>query len=77
MDIVIYMREEDFRHKTDPGVYAYWSMGRVPKNFETLDKIYIAVQDKPKNCAVMGFVVCDMFNPNDLNGETLEWDGAT
>jgi len=72
MDIVLYMNEEDFHHKTHHlGVY-YWSMGRVPKNFTEEDKIYIASKGK-----VQGYVECLEFNLGDLHGETLVWDAET
>ena len=80
MDIVLYMREEDFYHKTDFGTF-FWSMGRVPKKFVEGDKVYIAVKlskgvlGSPEECRVMGFVVCTEFNPEDLNGETIVWEG--
>ena len=77
MDVVIYMREKDFNHKTDKDVYAYWSMGRVPKNFKAGERIYIAVRLEDEECFVRGFVVCNIFDPDDLGGETLQWDGYT
>ena len=75
MDIVICMNQKDFVHKTEKGVTAYWSMGRPPKDFEEGDKIYIVI--KYVGFAVTGYVVCKEFNPNDINGETVIWDGDT
>lgn len=85
MDIVIYMNEEDFKHKTglpckeDPEegpITAYWSMGRIPINFnktdEDDDRIYLACKG-----FVMGSVECEEFNPEDINGETIVWDSGT
>ena len=70
-DIVIYMNSNDFLHKTSDGIY-YWSMGRAPKTFTEEDKIFFAT-----NKHVMGFVDCGEFNPEDIGGETLVWDGDT
>ena len=76
MDIVIYMREEDYIHKTYDGTY-FWSMGRVPKNFKEGERIYIVAKHSGTDCGVQGFVVCDEFNSDDLNGETLVWKGLS
>ena len=71
-DIVICMREEDFLHKTDTEMYhCYWSMGRAPRYFTENNKIFIVT-----NKRIVGFVECEEFNPEDLNGETLVWDGG-
>ena len=79
MDIVIYMREEDFRHKTDEVSYLFWSMGRAPKNFKIGEKIYFACAfgGNMENCSVVGYVICEEFNPGDLGGETLVWYGGS
>ena len=74
MDIVIYMQEKDYLHKTYDGTY-FWSMGRVPKNFKEGEGIYIVSKYLGEGCGVQGFVVCDEFNSDDLNGETLVWEG--
>ena len=81
MDIVIYMSEEDFFHKTgmwskedgEAGlIYAFWSMGRIPKYFTENDKIFLAMKGH-----IMGYVECEEFNPEDINGETLVWESET
>jgi len=79
MDIVIYMNEEDFKHKTgqpckqDPEggiIYAFWSMGRIPKDFNPdNDLIWFACKG-----LVQGSVKCDEFCPEDINGKTLNWN---
>lgn len=71
MDIVIYMNEEDFKHKTDTFTYdCYWTMKRFPKRFTEHDKIFIAAKG-----VVQGFVECMAFNPTIEEAETLVWDG--
>ena len=77
MDIVIYMKIEDWRHKTEIDITAFWSMGRAPKNFKAGERIFIAIMPKGKECRIAGFVVCEEFRPEDLNGETLIWLGAS
>ena len=85
MDIVIYMNEEDFLHKTgcpskqqpegfgEGGpITAFWSMGRIPKYFTENDKIFLAMKGH-----IMGYVECEEFNPEDINGETIVWDSET
>ena len=81
MDIVIYMKYQDYLHKTgqpseidDEGgrIIAYWSMGRVPKNFSEGERIWFVVEGR-----VRGSVVCEEFNSEDLGGETLVWDSDT
>jgi len=82
MDIVIYMNEEDFRHKTDSEMYhCYWSMGRIPKQFnwtieladkEKEDVVYFACKG-----FVRGLVRLEEFNPADIGGETIVWDGVS
>ena len=54
MDIVIYMNEEDFKHKTSDGIYAYWSMGRVPTDkrddpFTELSRIHLAAKEEKED----------------------------
>jgi len=71
-DIVIYMNPRDFGHKTADCISAYWSMGRAPKFFSSDNKIWIAA----KGC-IQGYVECEFFDPEDLGGETLEWNGDT
>ena len=71
MDIVIYMNKEDFNHKTDVEMYdCYWSMTRIPRKFTEDDKIYFAMGGE-----VRGYVECTEFNPEDIGGETIMWDG--
>ena len=70
-DIVIYMNEEDFHHKTSPGVLAYWEMRRAPQFFTENNKIFIACKGN-----VMGFVECDEFDP-EFDAETLRWEADT
>lgn len=81
MDIVIYMNEEDFLHKTGAlsevdgesgAITAFWSMGRIPRYFTEDDKIFLAMKGH-----VMGYVECEEFNPEDINGETIVWDSDT
>ena len=73
MDIVIYMNPKDFIHKTMHAITAYWSMGRVPRNFNgDKDRIYLATCGE-----VHGSMQCEEFNPEDLNGETIVWDSRT
>lgn len=81
MDIVIYMNEEDFKHKTglpckeDPeggSICAFWSMGRIPKHFTEDDKIFLAMKGH-----IMGYVECEEFNPEDVGGETVVWESDT
>ena len=81
MDIVLYMNYEDYCHKTgqysevdgeEGRIEAYWSMGRVPKNFKEGEKIWIACEGKVRGC-----VICEEFNPEDLYGETIVWDSDT
>ncbi|GAF83453.1 unnamed protein product [marine sediment metagenome] len=78
MDIVIYMNEADFGHKTSlPVITAYWSMGRVPSNerespFKEGDRIFMAAKGE-----VRGSVECLEFNREDINGETIVWDSDT
>lgn len=75
MDIVIYMNEEDFLHKTTgsyktrDNITAFWSMGRIPKKFSEDEKIFIAMKGH-----VMGYVECEEFNPEDIGGETVVWE---
>ena len=84
MDIVIYMNEEDFKHKTglpckeDPEegpITAFWEMKRIPVNFnktdEDDDRIFLA-----RKGFVVGSVQCEEFNPEE-GGETLVWDSST
>lgn len=73
MDIVIYMNKKDFNHKTDVEMYdCYWSMLRIPRLFTEDDRIYFAANGK-----VQGYVECNEFNPDDVGGETIMWDGET
>ena len=88
MDIVIYMNEDDFKHKTgqpskqDPEsgpITAYWEMKRPPRHFcltdECDDRIYLACKG-----FVRGSVQCDEFYPDEEKGwkeETLVWDSRT
>ena len=73
MDIVIYMNEKDFLHKTDPEIYeCYWEMKRFPKNFSWNDNIFFAMKGH-----VMGYVECIEFNPTKEMAETLVWDGSS
>lgn len=84
MDIVIYMNEEDFKHKTgqrskyddeEGPITAYWSMSRAPKHFnqtdEDEDRIFLA-----RKGFVRGSVQCEEFAPWDT-GETIMWDSRT
>lgn len=87
MDIVLYMKDEDFKHKTgqlssidneEGQITAFWSMGRAPKNFSVGDKIWIATMAVGLGIVrVRGYVVCEEFNPADLGGETIVWDSDT
>ena len=61
MDIVLYMNEEDFGHKTRHIGEYYWSMGRAPKNFSEEDRIYIACKGE-----VRGYAECLEFNSDDF-----------
>ena len=78
MDIVIYMSKEDFLHKTSgsyktrDNITAFWSMGRIPRNFTEDDKIFLAMKGH-----IMGYVECEEFNHEDVNGETIVWDSDT
>jgi len=73
MDIVIYMNQKDFLHKTDHEVYScFWEMKRFPKNFSWNDNIFIATKGY-----VMGYVECLAFNPTEEEAETLVWDGES
>ena len=85
MDIVIYMNEGDFNHKTgqlsridneEGPITAYWSMKRIPKYFNQKDEdddiIWLACKGM-----VRGSVKCEEFNPDDLGGETIVWDSKT
>lgn len=81
MDIVIYMNEQDFLHKTGAfstidgesgAITAFWSMGRIPKKFTEDDKIFLAARKH-----ILGYVECEEFNPEDINGETVVWDSQT
>lgn len=54
MDIVIYMNEQDFLHKTgapssidgESGpISAFWSMGRIPRKFTRDDKYSLQRKD--------------------------------
>ena len=85
MDIVIYMNEEDFKHKTgqpskhddeEGPITAFWSMMRVPINFnktdEDDDRIFLACKG-----FVRGSAQCEEFRPEDLGGETIVWDSRT
>ena len=79
MNIVIYMNEEDFKHKTgqpckeDPEggpIIAFWSMMRIPKHFNPDGGgVYFACKG-----AVRGVVSLDEFNPEDVGGDTMVWD---
>ena len=70
-DIVICMREEDFKHKFHEDAYGcYWSMGRIPKFFTENNKVFIVVKNQ-----IIGYVTPLEFNPEDINGETIVWDG--
>ena len=72
-DIVICMREADFLHKTDMEMYhCYWSMGRIPRDFSVDDKVFIVTKNH-----VVGYVKPLEFNPEDINGETIVWDGGS
>jgi len=69
-DIVIYMNERDFKHKTSEcGGQYFWSMNRIPKYFTEGNNIWIACKRY-----VQGFVPCLEFNPKDKGGETIVWD---
>jgi len=78
MDIVIYMNEEDFKHKTgqpckeDPEegpITAFWEMKRIPKHFnENGGGVFLACKG-----FVRGVVSLDEFN-EEVGGETLVWD---
>jgi len=71
-DIVICMREEDFLHKTDMEMYScYWSMGRIPKYFTGDNKVFIVTKHY-----VVGYINPLEFNPEDVGGETILWDGG-
>lgn len=85
MDIVIYMNEEDFKHKTgqpcnhDPeegAITAFWEMRRIPRHFnltdEDDDRIFLACKG-----FVKGSVQCEEFNPKEIGGETIVWDSRT
>lgn len=81
MDIVIYMSQQDFLHKTggwseidkEAGpITAFWSMKRIPRKFTEDDKIFFATEGH-----IMGYVECEEFNPEDINGETIVWDSET
>lgn len=73
MDIVIYMNEEDFLHKTDHEMCdCYWEMKRFPKNFSEDEKIFFVMKGH-----VMGYVECLEFNPTEDMPETLVWDGKS
>lgn len=85
MDIVIYMNEEDFLHKTgeptkeDPEsgpITAFWSMGRIPRHFNVTDEDNDCIWLASKG-AVRGSVQCEEFRPEDINGETIIWDSRT
>lgn len=84
MDIVIYMNEEDFKHKTgQPSIHddesgpitAHWSMKRMPRRFcvgDEEDRIWLAAAG-----VVQGSVQTEGFNPDDEYGENLVWDSRT
>jgi len=85
MDIVIYMNEEDFKHKTgqpckhdseEGPITAYWEMRRIPRYFNVKDEdndlIWLAC-----NGRVQGSVKCEEFNPEEVGGETIVWDSRT
>jgi len=63
VDIVIYMNEEDFLHKTDAS---------IPKKFTEDDKLFIAMRGR-----VMGYVEVLEFNPDRDISETILWDGSS
>ncbi len=82
MDIVIYMNEEDFKHKTgqkskhddeEGQICAFWEMKRIPRYFnqtdEDDDRIFLACKG-----FVRGSMECDEFNPNHPIEETIKWD---
>lgn len=84
MDIVIYMNEELFKHKTgqkskyddeEGPITAFWEMKRIPRHFnltdEDDDRIFLACKG-----FVRGSVQCDEFNPAP-GDETLIWDSRT
>ena len=70
-DIVIYMNDEDFLHKTHKDIIAWWSMSRIPKYFSEAKKIFFAHHGQ-----IVGYVQCDEFNPED-SIKTLVWRGKT
>lgn len=71
MDIVIYMNDKDFIHKTDASMFdCYWEMKRFPKKFTVDDKLFIAMKGH-----VMGYVEVLEFNPDRDISETILWDG--
>lgn len=85
MDIVIYMNEEDFKHKTgqksihddeEGAITAYWWMKRAPRRFnvtdEDDDRIFLAC-----NKAVMGSMQCDEFAPTEDREVEIVWDSRT
>ena len=81
MDIIIYMNEQDFLHKTgqkstiddeEGSICAFWSMMRIPRHFTEDDKIFLATKGN-----VMGYVECEEFNPEDVGGETIVWESDT
>lgn len=72
MDIVIYMNERDFKHKTSLDITAYWFMKRVPVYFKEGEKIYMATKSR-----IQGSVICEELNSEDLRGGTVVWDSRS
>ena len=82
MDIVISMNKKDFNHKMQKDMYGcYWSMGRVPVNFfpecdcdpdcaSPEDVVFVLTDHQ-----IVGYITPREFNPEDINGYTIVWDG--
>ena len=71
-DIVICMSQKDFIHKMGDDMFGcYWSMGRIPKYFTEDNRVFVVVKSH-----VVGYINPLEFNPDDVGGETILWDGG-
>jgi len=81
------MNKKDFDHKMSKDAHdCYWSMGRAPVKFfpectpesdmVNLDKNLHDVVFVLTNHHIVGFINPIEFNPEDINGKTLVWDGG-
>lgn len=68
MDIVIYTNPDTLAHKRKKDMNCFWSMKRLPINFEEDERIYFAVKGQ-----IQGYFICDNIWNTEICWESNSW----